>query len=338
MANILTKTFSEHTYDGEYIQGLFYKPQEGGQNVLSEYRLIPDVTNAKTLFIPGNLTKVLKSASGCGFTEGGQLAITDRKLTVCDMKIEFGQCFSDFVSEYHEMFLNQGSTIGDVQGTFIQDVVEQKGEDAFNSDVPRVAWFADADDANADWTQCDGWISHMVDTSAKLGQFLNMDSTAGETGDALATDGAALILKNMWENRSKTLRRAPNQRIYVTATVVDNLLDTYEDTQSSAGLLRLIDGETRQLTYRGIPVIEVEGWDTHLADTDNPHYTGSGLGIGSNLIVWTTPDTLLIGTNLADPGNDMDVWYEKKDEKVYWRIRFKLGTQILHPELVSLAY
>ncbi len=336
MANVLSKSFSK-TYAGDFVQELFYAPQEAGQNVFAEYRVMSDVINDKTLYIPGTLTKVLKSASGCGFSASGQLTITDRTLSVCDMKIELEQCFTEFQSEFHEQFLKQGSSAGDVTGTIVQQMVEQKARDAFNSDVPRVAWFADADDADADWTQCDGWISTAVDTSANLSQVLDMDSTAFETGDALATDGAAGLLKNMWENRSKVLRNAPNQRIYVTCTVYDNLLDTYEDTQSSAGLLRLVDG-VNQLTYRGIPIVIVEGWDTALADTTNPHYTGNGLSIGSNLIVWTVPENLLLGTNLVTPGSDMDVWYEKKDEKVYWRIRFKMGVEILHPSLMSIAY
>ena len=60
--------------------------------------------------------------------------------------------------------------------------------------------------------------------------------------------------------------------------------------------------------------------------------------IGSNAIVITAPDNLVVGTDVTDPASEMKVWYEEKDEKVYIKSKFNFGTQIVSDELIVAAY
>ena len=114
---------------------------------------------------------------------------------------------------------------------------------------------------------------------------------------------------------------------------MDNYLTTLEDTQNERGQLNLEDGST-VVKFRGIEVIEVKGWDTHLADTDNPQKAG----VGANMCVLTTPDNLIVGADVMSPANEVKSWYSDDDEVIRMKVKFKLGAQILHPELVSFAY
>ena len=209
------------------------------------------------------------------------------------------------------------------------------------SDIHRMFWFADANDADADWNQFDGLISLFLDASATIGatRFVDMEATSFQTSDVLATDGAYGIMKQLYSAQTAELRQVPvaEKKFYVTNTIWDNLMDTYEDLNSSTGLLRLIDGG--KMYFRGIEVVSVPEWSSSLADSTNPHYTGSGLGIGSNLVVYTAPANIVIGTDVTSPTSEFKVRYNDDDDELMKVVaKFKLGAQFVHESLVALAY
>jgi hypothetical protein len=338
MANAATTSFSV-TYNGKFVTDLFLKPQEGGQDIFSIYRVMPNVVDKENIYITGNLSKILKGKEGCGFSSTGDFELTDRQIQTERIGADLEQCWSAFEGEVFEESLKQGVQKGDIQGTWLETTIRAKIMDALASDIPRLQWWAKSGALSADYDPFDGWMQNFYDNSATMGQYAATSSISGaESLGVLQTDGALKILKSMYANRTKTLRELPksDQKIYTTQTMYDNLLETYEDTQSSAGLLRLIDGDgdETKIMFRGYEVIVVKGWDTQLADTDNPH----AATFGANTTVWTTPKNLILATNVSDPKSQIEMWYEKKDEKVYTRIRYKQGAQILHPELASLLY
>ena len=107
-----------------------------------------------------------------------------------------------------------------------------------------------------------------------------------------------------------------------------------ENSGTDSGLARIQDGVS-ELKFRGIPIIDMSFWDESLADTSaNPN----SAAIGSNSIVITAPDNLVVGTDVTDPASEMKVWYEEKDEKVYIKSKFNFGTQIVSDELIVAAY
>lgn len=340
MADVVGKSFT-HTYAGqEYVTELFYRPEGDVPAIEGLYRMM-DVVDKKNVYLPASLRKVLRKYTTCGFSAaGGTLDITDKTITVNRVKANVEECADTWASTIFEEGLKRGVAINDMSNTAIEDIIRRQLDSALRSDIHRICWFGDANDADNDWKQFDGWISLFVDASASFetGCFINADSTSFESGDALATDGAYGLMKQMYSAQHESLRAMSNKKFYVTYTVYDNLMDTYEDTQSGVGLLRLIEG-VNTLTFRGIPVVPVPEWDTNLADSTNPHYTGSGLSIGSNLIVLTSPDNLIVGTDVTSTTNEFKIRYADDDnEKLKIISKFKLGVQFIHPELVVIAY
>jgi len=340
MANVATTSFS-HTYAGrEFITELFYTPQEDVPAIESLYRVITTVDKTN-IYLPATLSKILRKYTGCGFTAaGGTLSVTDKVISTEKIKANVEQCVEEFADTYLYELVKKGVEIDDISNTVIDEIIKRQFVKGMASDIHRIYWFADANDGDADWDHFDGLISLFLDASAAIGAscFVDADGTAFETGDALAADGSAGLMKQLWEAQSASLRVVQNKQYYVTYTVYDNLLDTYEDLNSSAGLLRMIGG-TNQLTYRGVPVVPVPEWDVSLLDATNPHYTGSGLSIGSNLIVLTTPDNLIIGTDVSAPASEFKIRYADNDEETMKiTSKFKLGAQFVHESLVCLAY
>lgn len=341
MANVATTSFS-HTYAGrELLTELFYTPQENVPAIESLYRVISTVDKTN-IYIPGTLSKILRKYTGCGFTAaGGTFATTDKVISTEKIKANVEECVEAFADTVFYESVKKGVQIDDLSNTIVDEMVKRQFMKGMESDVHRIFWFADANDADSDWNQFDGLISLFLDASASIGatRFVDADGTAFETGDALATDGAYGLMKQLYSAQTAELRAIPNneKKWYVTHTVLDNLMDTYEDLNSSTGLLRLIDGG--KMYFRGVEVVAVPEWDTNLADATNPHYTGSGLSIGSNLIVYTAPANIVIGTDVTSPTSEFRIRYNDDDSETMKIIaKFKLGAQFVHESLVCLAY
>lgn len=337
MANSLTTSFT-HTYAGrEFFQELFFKPQEGGDDIFGNYKVM-QVVDKTNLYIPNNLSETLKKYSTCGFSQVGTTTISDRTIDVTKVKVNLEECEDAFDNTIFEEAIRQGVDIDDLRGTVVEDMLRQSMMQSLGVDISRIQWFGDDASSSTNYDHFDGWVQLAEDAGASLGQTLDMSAdTSIETSgsdDTLVADGTQSAFKQLWEGQSKTLRAIDRsmKKLYVTSSIMDNYLSTLEDTQNETGQMNLEDGKT-SVRYRGVEVVEVKGWDTHLADTNNPQKTA----IGANMIVLTTPDNLIVGADIMNPNNQVKVWYSEDDEVIRMKIKFKLGAQILHPELMSLA-
>ena len=338
MANAVA-TSGLHTYNGkEVTTELFWKPQEGSDNIFENYKVM-QVADKSNLYIPGNLTKIIKEYSGCGFSASGATTITDRIIITEKVKVNLEQCEDAWDDTIFEESLKQGVDIDDLRGTVVQRIILTKLLEGMRNDIARMQWFNRDGHSAADYAHYDGWLERAFDTSANLGYILDMSgNTSIETSgadDSLVTDGTLTAFRLLWENQSKVLRAIPrkDKRIFVTASIMDNYLTSLEDTQNERGHGNLEDG-TPVVLFRGVPVVEVPGWDTHLDDTDNPQATK----IGNNLIVMTMPDNLIVGSDITNPDNEIKTWYSEDNETLRFKAKLKIGAQILHPEFMSLMY
>lgn len=166
----------------------------------------------------------------------------------------------------------------------------------------------------------------------------NVEDTNGD----LVADGAYELLKSAYENQTKVLRQVPKsaKSFRVTCTIEDNLTTTFEQlgTGNGVGLSRLIEGEREQLMFRGIPVVTVTGWDTALADSNNPNTT-TGINIGSNMMVYTANDNLVVGSDINDPTSELKFRSNDDDSELLKVIaKYKFGTQFVFGELISFYY
>jgi hypothetical protein len=343
MADVITANFS-HTYAGEeLINELFYQPEENVPALSEMYRFIPVRGDKVNVYLPQTLRKILRKYTTCGFTAaGGVSTIVDKTLSVEKVKANLEECVDAWDDTIFAELMKPGVNRDDLSGTVIDNVIRTQYLKAARSDIQRIAWFADINDADSDWDQFDGWVTNALDNSSSIGAtcFIDMDSTSFETGDALATDGALGLLKQMWEAQTAALRAVPagGKKFYVTNTVLDNFRDTLEDQNNSLGQALIQDG-VEKLFFRGVELSVVPEWDTNLADSTNPHYTGSGLSIGSNFIYYTVKDNLVFGSDVVEGSTSFKVRYaDDDDEKMKLTTKFKLGVQTMHYELVCLAY
>lgn len=335
MANVVQKSFS-HTYAGkEILTEIFYKPVEGADAIFKNYRVIDVPGQKANVYLPGVLNDILKKYTDCGISESGSVTIVDKTIEVVRIGGKVSQCVEEFWATMIDEAAKKGVMRDDITGTLIEEIAINLIKGGVRRDTSKIQWFAKSGHSSNKYDHFDGWIQNAIATTSTLGYYLNMASTATiEAGGVLATNGALVAMRRLYANQDKAFREMPRnmKRFYVTATVEDNLLETYEQLGTDSGLTRLINGEA-QLTFRGIPVVVVSGWDTALADTDNPQ----SAVIGANLIVLTIPDNLIVGSDVNDNESEFKVWFNEDTEKWYYRTKFKLGAQIMHRQLMHIA-
>jgi hypothetical protein len=122
----------------------------------------------------------------------------------------------------------------------------------------------------------------------------------------------------------------------VTRSIWENLYDTYTGTGAVTELAfkQAMDGIGGQLTFRGIPVVPITIWDDFLADSANPLYSTT-----RHLISFTLKDNHILGVENTGDLEKLDSWFEKKDNKRYYRANMTMGfLGAIHCDLTTISY
>ena len=336
MANMLSTDFT-HTYAGkELLTEVFYQPQHdgSGQNPFDLYRVMSDVKTKKKIYVVQKLAKIVQADTGCGFSASGNNSIQDRIIDPVKLKVNLEECEDAFNETIFAEAQKSGVSRADLTGTAIEQILLTATARGIREDLVKMAWFGNAASADSFYGNFDSFFEKILSgTSGTTKLDLNSSATY-EAGGALASDGALAAMRAMYSGQGSAMRSiaATDKKYYVTSTVYDNLQSTLEATGADSGLNRIQDGGS--LKFRGSEVVDMSIWDAALDESGNPN---SG-DIGNNAIVYTTPDNLIIGTDVTDPASELKVWFDEKDEKVYIKSKFNYAVQIVHDELVSVAY
>ena len=136
------------------------------------------------------------------------------------------------------------------------------------------------------------------------------------------------------------MKQLPKEQKYfaVTGTVYENLLSSYEANSNATELQfrNLTDGQGNseaELTYRGIRVIPVYAWDNDLNEPGNPLF-----GTAKHMILYTTRENHIVAADVAGDSEAVSGWYEKKDRKYYIEGFQRLGYNLIHCDLQTIAY
>lgn len=142
MANLIT---TSATWTGKQILEAFIKPLFIGENpLISGIRVIPNVQSVQKLNYFDSFNKILKAYSK-GFSGSNFGTMTQRSLTVYEMKAEASQDANAFYQTVYEQALNKGTAWQDMTGTVLEGIILGLFRDAVASDIWRLFWLADDD-------------------------------------------------------------------------------------------------------------------------------------------------------------------------------------------------
>jgi hypothetical protein len=323
-------------FTGDSANEILMDPVFFDDDLISQYKLMPNVVSKKRIGFVENLEKIVRKYSGCGFTPVGNLNVYERTVEVEKMKIDMEMCFDEFQDTVFEETLRRGSRIADLRGTLMYDIWIEKIREALRLDIERIYHFGNASSSDPDYDQMNGWWTVHIPALVAANLIPRKDTGSG----SLLTAGNGIaVIRDVVDNAPNELKALPNNMkvINVTGYVYQRYIQDLEDGSNTTyagdqGFLTLVNG-VQVATFRGIPVVPKWRWDTILENDLSVTVP--------NYVEYTTPMNKIIATDTAQTNlsaSELTVWFDEDSETVKTKIRFKLGGTYAHPSLISVGY
>ena len=330
MANVANKgTFA--TYSGANLNEIFYEPVFRSDDIMKNYRVLPNVKHKMNVFTSKALTKIVQQYTACSATSGStQFNIDEKTITAGRMRVALEQCTDEFFGTYIEEMYRSGVDVMNVEGTQLADAIVDRAVKGIAQDVVRLAWGGDG--ATANYNQLSGWMKLMGDDATVLAartEFSAAAPTAPTAAEALS------LIRNAYDTAPAALQQVPaaDKKIFVTPKTYNAYLQNLEGTSADLAITNQADG-VLVVKFRSVEIVPMYEWDTILADTDPAMFLRGGVN-GTEGICYCATDNLIIGSDVTDPEGSFKVFYDDLEEKMFFRGYFKLGVQFLYPSLVQ---
>ncbi len=330
MANVANKgTFA--TYSGANLNEIFYEPVFRSEDIMKNYRVIPNVKHKMNVFTSAALKKISQKYTSCSATSGStQFNIDEKTITAGRMRVALEQCQSEFEGTYIEEMYRNGVDVFNIEGTMLADAIVNRAVKGIASDVVRLAW--GGDDSTANYQGVTGWMKLMGDDATVLAartEFSAVAPTAPTAGESLG------ILRKMYDDAPAALQQvaASDKKIFVTPKTYNAYLSNLEGTSADLAITNQQDG-VLVVKFRGVEIVPMYEWDTILADLDPAMFLRGGVN-GTEGACYCAVDNLIIGSDVTDPEGSFKVFYDDLEEKMFFRGYYKLGVQFLYPSLVQ---
>ena len=260
------------------------------------------------------------------------------------------ECWKDLENTMSIYSLNKGVNIGDLTNTDYMAIVVKVLGDAIKKMIWRFVWFGDTDADNFSnggilsngidveyfrlidgfWKQLN--VAAPVNDPKRIAIAANTGTTAKDQMDQLTGIKSYELLIKMYEKAGIVLRNQADVLFACTQSFADGYVKYLEEKDIEASYTNLVDG-VKALNFRGIPVVPFAVWDEMIFNYEN---NGTKLN-NPHRCVLTTKANLAIGVAGTDVLSEVDVWYEKKEDRNYMRSRDSIDAKLLHEKLFVLA-
>jgi hypothetical protein len=357
--NASSYTYSpSYTFPGNLPTELYRKPTVGTPKLTDMFKIIQPIRTDEYLILVGNLSKIVKAATGCNpsFTTSG--TFSDRKITVGNFEANMSWCKSDFMATASALTNDPSIVKNGLDGYNLQGAVRtvwmEEMIDAIRRDLWRILLFSNDTAASSDYNVIEGLFVKLYDANSAYCVKRVGNDLPNTTAAVLTADQAYNAIKATHQGASTILKQLPiNQKVFwVNGAMYENLMSSYESKTNGATELQfkmILDGSSAgvgtgnvvspdggpTLTYRGIPVIPLYFADDALADTSNPWY-----GSLANFVIYTTTGNskfgnLVVGMEAASDLDKIEMYYYQhgKTTEAQWASRF--GTQFIQCDLIA---
>lgn len=329
-ANALTSGLT-YTYNGiEDLRDIFFKPTIETPEVQSMFEILYGVKSGQQLFSVNALSNIVKKSLGnCDATPTSETTtVSSRKLETTSLKVELRECAEVFNGVVFEYWLKAGAEKGNLEGTEIEAIIMKVVTDAIRRDIFRILSFGNTASANANFNQLDGLWTRLF-AGEVSGDVVKVDTiTALNTGNPTAN--AEYYLRRLEQGATMELRGLmPEEKaFYTTQNVYDNYLSMLETRNATESAFRLMLDGSRQLTFRGIPVIGVPAWDNNIAI----------LGGTDTLMVYTTKQNHVVGIDGDNSLQEVKFVYDVASDKNIVRAKMSIGYNYKAGGLQAVSY
>ena len=328
MANVALNSIAA-TYGGANLNEIFYEPVFRSDDIMSNYRVIPNVKHKMNVYTSAALKNIVQPYLSCSPTSGStQFSVDDKVITAGRCRVALEQCTDEFFGTFIEESYRSGADVMNIEGTQLADAIVNRAVAGIASDVVRLAWGGDVAGAVAGYTAFDGWM-----------ELMKAETVLTQTGLAPAAptaEEALNLIMKVYDGAPAALQQvAPaDKKMFVTPKLYNAYLQNLEGNGADLAIVNRVDAAPR-VSFRGVELVAMYEWDTILTDT-NPDLFQSAAGADLNQgICYTAVENLIIGSDVTDPEGSFKVFYDDLEEKMFFRGYFKLGVQYLYDSLVQ---
>jgi hypothetical protein len=260
------------------------------------------------------VTAFPQDGSGCSPTASGDVVFSNRDITVGQITYFSGFCMKDLIPKYTQILLRAGNAEtedmafeAEVADSIIKTIMEHN----------EVAdWQGDTASANVYINRYDGLIK-TIDAAATA---VSGNTSAATSITSGASGNVDSLVNAMANARPAKVKSALNQVLFVGQDTFDKYVDT--------------------LNAKNLFNVDATSWANYSVGIPGKNVTLVGVvGLdGTDRMFLGTQENFFLGFDLQNDEEEFDMWYEKKDDKVYYRVKFKRGLQVAYPnEIVEFT-
>ena len=266
-------------------------------------RTVPGIKGTQTLNHLENTISVQNAT--CGFSSNGSVAISQVPITVTALEIKESLCEKTLEEYFIGQWMKPGSPKEEELGAILADSYVKKVKEAIELNI----WKGEV----GVYGKIDGFIHQLAALGTRVTAHNGSPDVIGgpfTSGTIISSVEAmvAAIPEAILEQPDLILFLSMgNYMLYTSALRTANLY--HYDAQNGVNFEMMIPGTS----------IKIMG--TH------------GL-TGTNSMILTYAQNLIIGTDLVNEEEKFDIWYSRDNDEVRVNIQWKLGVAIDYPEFV----
>lgn len=305
-------------YTDQLATDLIAKAVLKGRTIDTGISVQPDVKYKASLNILNST--LTAAATSCGMSATGSVVLSQRDLEVCPLTVFEDVCLNDLEDYWTGKLMKAGSYNEEIpfEQLYTEDKVKKiqaLSEDLFWKGSKNGNNVTGQGAASGNLALCDGILNLLQFTSATSSVIT--PGTTASFSKATAIDIIDSIISAFNASATDALGE-DNLNIYISYPNFTLLTQALRDANFFH--YDANQGDFRINGYLGTSfnVIAVRGLN------------------GSNRIVCTPAANLYFGTDMLNDYETFEVFYFQKDDKVYFRSKWKQGAQVAFPEFVVL--
>ena len=318
------------TYQGKELESIFFRPMLSGAGAEGlGIRVLYNMPVPTVLNFWRGASNVLKPYSS-GWDGGASSEKFQKRIDLRKVKSEMGYAAADYSSMVFEQIAGRPDVnFDDLSGTELEEAETTLFREALAESLRATMWMGKAERSNGEYDTFDGVLTHLInDYGASTSQVPYLIFQAADYDSA---DAGETMLKKVWDAASielKGLKSQGNLVFFVTSDVYSKYEEALDSAALDAAYKSRQEGRAG-LSYRGIPVVDMQVSGYLQSITDLPH----------TWVVLTDKRNIALAVNTSDyPGTEVRMWYNPDEMQNRQRAVFAAGCDYLLPELVSYGY
>lgn len=311
---------------------LILKPVYFDADINSMFRKLLMNKNKQKIGFVDTLENVLQSRIGCGWRPKGDMKVYERCVDLEDLKVNYEFCVDEIQSTVYEEAQKAGMDVMNISGTVYESVIRTRTVQAIKKDLLKLAFWGRKSSADTNYNLVDGVWPYLFDLVNK--SLVPYTNTA--SGAPLAAGDAIDYLQRIWENATKVLKNTPASEkiIYISSNIYEAYLKDLEDgVTNDAMFFTMNTQEVNAKSYRGIQLMPMYDWDEQAAAAYPATFAAD-----ANLMIYTTRNNLVLGSDVLAPQDQYQSWYELKEELWCVKANFKIGFNYALEDYFSVGY